>query len=222
MVTHEEARTVGCPNAVAHPPTERHRSWLRHALVPWVICALIVWLLDPSGCRRGERAVLHRGAGRRAARRRGSRRVVGAAVKLRSQLFPGRAQTHLHHRRTGQRGRRPSCLLLVAVAVAALVDGPQTGLGGPQASPKPNSSRTPLSRCCGAPTSARCSSVCARPSSAPVASSASPTTSKAVVRASGLDPVPGRLLADTAIEGRRRRVLDADVRQALAARDRRV
>ena len=73
--------------------------------------------------RRRERPVLRRRAGGRAARRRRTGRTVGGVVRAAAQLLPGRAPLHVHHRRTRQR-RSPSwCCSLVAVAVAALVDG---------------------------------------------------------------------------------------------------
>ncbi len=90
--------------------------------------------------RRGERAVLHRGAGRRAARRRGPRRTVRRAVGSAAELFPRRAAAYLHHRGTRQRDHRRRAACRRGRRRRARGRRRQTGQGGHAGFPR---SRTP-------------------------------------------------------------------------------
>ena len=85
------------------PRERRVASWLAAVIVPSVICAITVTLLDavPGHCRR-KRTVLHRGAVGRAARRRRARRTFGGAVRAAAELLLDRPAAQLHHRRTQQ------------------------------------------------------------------------------------------------------------------------
>ena len=122
MVTHEESKR-GLRMASLSPRERRVRSWLAALIVPSAICAVTVMRAGPvPGHRRRERAVLRRGADRRAARRRCPGGAFGGAVRAAAELLPGRPAAQLHHRRTRQRHHRTGPAA-VAVAVAALVDG---------------------------------------------------------------------------------------------------
>ena len=107
MVTHEESKR-GFRHSVARRPASggSRRGW-RPFIVPSVICAVTVTVLDPYLDTGGESALFFVGVllvG--SARRRCPGGPFGGAVRAAAELLPDRPAAQLHHRRTQQRHHR--------------------------------------------------------------------------------------------------------------------